>query len=697
MSFTLRSKLLIGFFMTIMLSIISVSVAMFVGTNKYSRALFETMSAARLQLIDDYMDAFVAEGMNNVQYLASLEMTRNSLGQLTKWFGPKAATSMGPDAASQLERKISQTFRLMATNHPSYAAVFLGSEEGGFVQYPADSMPRDYDPRKRPWYKMARTSSQKTVLSSAYMSTSGSAVSSMMTQVKDFSGKIVGVIGVDINLDTLTSLTSEMKLGRTGYIMLFEKDGTILSDPRHRELNFKKIEATPLTILRDLVRKNKGTFEITLDGTEKFVTVLTSKSTGWKLVYIIDRAEVFGASHSMFFTACIIACCLGVLVLVGVWFLSLNLVRPLNLLASSAERVAGGEFDALPEIKYFSGESLALYTSLKVMVEKLVNFIGLAEKKTQEAEEQTRIAREAARQVEETSREAAVAARQGRLEAADQLAGIAEIVASASEELSVQMEHCSGQSDNQTDRLTETATAIEEMNNTVLEVARNASMAANNTDKVKEEAEGGRTAVNNLVGAIKDVHEQSGSMAQKISDLGEKAESIGHIMTVITDIADQTNLLALNAAIEAARAGEAGRGFAVVADEVRKLAEKTMAATRDVGKATCEIQDETRTSIELMSVVGKTVERTNGLADKTKDALFAILDLVENTSDQVRNIATACEEQTATSEAIAQSVNSVNLVSDETSNIMSNARDAVADLARQTHEMAYVIEALKEG
>ncbi len=696
MSLTLKQKLFLSFFVAIALSVSSISISVFMGINVYSRASFKNTSATQLELIDAYINEIITEAMNNAKYLAALENSRQSAGHLGKFFGPGAITTIDPKAMDPVERDLFNTFKIMGQSHPAYGAIIIGSKEGGFMQYPAGTLPKGYDPRKRSWYTKTLSSSRDAELSSAYMTALGDPVTTITAPVRDTSGNPVGVVGMDINLNTLTALTAGLKLGRTGYIMLLEGDGTILSDPRHKKLDFKKAQESGITALEKMAHVDKGTFDSEIDGSKKLVTVRPSKSTGWKLVYIKDRAEVFESSKHMLTRSLLIGLAISILLLIGYWLLALNLLKPLNLLVSSTTRVAEGDFKALPNSRYFSGEFLTLHASIKKMIDKLVCFIGAAEEKAREAEEKSRQAEKATRRAEEAAREAAIATRRGRLEAADQLSGIAEIVASASEELSTQMDHCSSRSEDQAASLTETATAIDEMNSTVLEVARNASAAAQNADKARDEAEGGKNAVNTLVGSIKEVHEQSGNMAEKLSDLGEGAKSIGHIMNVISDIADQTNLLALNAAIEAARAGDAGRGFAVVADEVRKLAEKTMEATKDVGKATKKIQDETYSSIESMAVVGKTVECTNELADKAGEALFSILELVESTSDQVRNIATACEEQSATSEEIAKNVGSVNIVSDETSNIMSMARDAVDDLAKQTQKMTHLIETLKQ-
>ena len=168
-------------------------------------------------------------------------------------------------------------------------------------------------------------------------------------------------------------------------------------------------------------------------------------------------------------------------------------------------------------------------------------------------------------------------------------------------------------------------------------------------------------------------------------------------MNVISDIADQTNLLALNAAIEAARAGDAGRGFAVVADEVRKLAEKTMASTHDVGNAISAIQTSTAKSVEAMEVALRQVEVASGFAGQSGDALAHIVNSVELAADQVRAIATASEQQSATSDEINQTLVKINSISGQTASAMDEAAKAVTELTRQAQALSDLIAEMKRG
>ncbi len=272
---------------------------------------------------------------------------------------------------------------------------------------------------------------------------------------------------------------------------------------------------------------------------------------------------------------------------------------------------------------------------------------------------------------------------------------ISDRVSSASEELSAQVEQVSQGVEEQKARMGETATAMEEMNATVLEVAKNASNAAASADEAKREAENGAQVVEKAIAAINRVSELAQGLKENMHALGSKAESIGQVMNVISDIADQTNLLALNAAIEAARAGEAGRGFAVVADEVRKLAEKTMDATKEVGDAIGSIQAAAKQNIESMDVASKAVEEATSLAGDSGEVLEKIVQLSAETSNQIQNIATAAEEQSATSEEISRGVEEVNRIVGETAEAMIQSSQAVHELARMAAELRELIKELE--
>ncbi|CCO23356.1 methyl-accepting chemotaxis protein [Maridesulfovibrio hydrothermalis] len=247
----------------------------------------------------------------------------------------------------------------------------------------------------------------------------------------------------------------------------------------------------------------------------------------------------------------------------------------------------------------------------------------------------------------------------------------------------------------QTERSGQAATAMEEMNVTVLEVARHAQEAAEDADSARSQAAEGAKVVTEVVGSIAEVAEQAGSLKESMELLDERSESIGHVLSVIEDIADQTNLLALNAAIEAARAGEAGRGFAVVADEVRKLAEKTVQATTEVHKAVNGIQEGAKSNVRATEAAVSSVAKSTEMAGRSGEALDQIVAVAESTADRIRSIATASEQQSAASEEINQSTVEVNRISIETEQAMAESAEAITKLTRLAEDLSRIIREMQ--
>lgn len=230
------------------------------------------------------------------------------------------------------------------------------------------------------------------------------------------------------------------------------------------------------------------------------------------------------------------------------------------------------------------------------------------------------------------------------------------------------------------------ATAMEEMNAAVIEVARNSHSATEAARSARDIAAKGGDVVGQAINAMKDVAESTDVTGTTIKSLGKSSEEIGTIISVINDIADQTNLLALNAAIEAARAGEQGRGFAVVADEVRKLAERTTKATKEISEMINTIQDETTQAVSAMEEGTHKVENGVKLANEAGEALSQIVTGVEDVNDMIGQIATAAEEQSATAEEIARNMENISEAAQsnvDAINDVSSASGSVADIATE--------------
>jgi len=255
-------------------------------------------------------------------------------------------------------------------------------------------------------------------------------------------------------------------------------------------------------------------------------------------------------------------------------------------------------------------------------------------------------------------------------------------MASASEQLSASSEEMSKGVVSQSDRSTQIASAAHEMSQTVVEIARNASSIAASASGTANVAKEGEHIVDKSVSEVKDIAATVSESSKVMVSLGERSRQIGDIIRVISEIADQTNLLALNAAIEAARAGEQGKGFAVVADEVRKLAERTAKATSEIGSMIGAIQEEVQKSVTSMDEVSKMVGTGVEFSTQTGEALHKIVSSVSELQMMVQQIASATEEMSATSEQISGDIMAVANVSKETSTGSEQIAGASSEVAR---------------
>ncbi|GAB6125714.1 methyl-accepting chemotaxis protein [Humidesulfovibrio idahonensis] len=570
--------------------------------------------------------------------------------------------------------------------------------------------------RKGGWYLGPRETGKESVLDPFPYIVQGQKdwLTTISVPVKK-DGKFLGVSGTDLRLGFLQDLASNVNknlYGGKGEVLIISYDGLMVANSKDPKTIGEPAKAlfTNFQEVIDNVQSGKAKVELSkASGLMVAYAPISLGRTGkpWAVVIRLPADVVLADANALSADLTSRARMnalwqvgVGLLVALGgialLWVFAETLTKPLRMAAGFAEKVAGGDFNQKLDIKQ-EDEIGVLATALTSMVENLKGKIAEANQKSAEAAEQARLAGIATTEANEAKARAERAKAEGMMHAALQLEKVVEVVSSASEELSAQIEQSSRGTEVQSQRVGETATAMEEMNATVLEVAKNASQAAESSASARTKAINGAKIVSQVVAGINTMQTVSMTMKEDMNALGKQAEGIGQVMNVISDIADQTNLLALNAAIEAARAGDAGRGFAVVADEVRKLAEKTMVATKEVGEAISGIQHGTKKNLENVERAVSTVEQATGLARESGEALQEIVSLVEVATDQVRSIAAASEEQSAASEEINRSIEEINRISSETASAMNQSAQAVGEMASQAGNLRTLIEKMKSG
>ena len=517
-------------------------------------------------------------------------------------------------------------------------------------------------------------------------------------------GEYQGMIGIDLDVDTIAKRIRDLKVYNSGHASLITQGGYIVAHQNAVQVGKNIFDGTHnIDGLKGALQAGKSFLGVHRDEDGRtafcYYHPINFTLTGqiWYLCVTAPEDEVLAEATEISHITMAISALTLLLSLLVVFLVVRSSVKPLSVLADAARDIAGGNLKVEIKDERFGGEVKDLSSAIKNMVSSLVDSINHAEQLRVDAQAQTEKAQEATKEAEAMRVAAENAKREGMLDAAHRLEKVVRVVAEASERLSTKLEESQVGSQEQSTRLSETATAMEEMNHTVVEVARNASVASAVSANTKAKAEEGASIVLEAVHGIQHVQEVSIVLKDNMTQLAGQANSISEIMGVISDIADQTNLLALNAAIEAARAGEHGRGFAVVADEVRKLAEKTMASTIDVGKMVSTIQKSVKQSIEQVEQAVALIATATEQSNNSGSALRSIVALVENSADQVRIIAVASEQQSSTSEEINRAVGDINTISMQAAQVIQEAAHQVAELAVQATMLEQLVEEMKKS
>ena len=691
---SIRNKILLSLVLSIILTVGCISAIVFWQSHNRLTADYVVNANAQMQRMEEYIALFMDNAKRITGLLALNPEVRNASGKLTSYVDSGNVGQVPYADLPAAEQRILDEFKPFKQAFPFYDYIFLGTEDGGFGEIPDDpTLPAHYDPRTRPWYTLARNASAP-VVSPAYASANDVGVFSISAPVRDERNTFIGVVAVDVNVEILGKELASVHLGDSGHVIVIEPSGMIIADGDDPSRQYRQYNEVGLPGLESLYTVRDGVSDLDLKGDPHLAVVHTTRD-GWKIIMLIDRAALLHSAVSVLQTTVLVGVGIAiVLIFIGL-IMSRSIAAPISRLVNAATEVARGDFNAIPRDGAFSGELRELQRSMLAMVEQLSQYIRTANAKTEEAEVALAQGREALKAAEEAKKQAERARKEGVMQTAGRLAGIVRELSEVTETLAGMAKQVNTDSRLQQSRASETAAAMEAMNVTVAAVARNAADAADIAGQTRQEATSGRSLVGDVVSSISLLDKYASNMRSSMETLVGQVNDISEIMNVINEIADQTNLLALNAAIEAARAGEAGRGFAVVADEVRKLAEKTMQAIGKVGAAITAIQQGAETNNKAIQQSSGQVEHSTELANQAGSALEHIENMAAHTSDEISSIAAASERQSATSVEVTRHTEGVSQLAASVAESMERASATMGRLVGLTEELQRLIRELQ--
>ncbi|TWC29249.1 methyl-accepting chemotaxis sensory transducer with Cache sensor [Pseudomonas sp. SJZ079] len=637
----IKQKLTWAFAIIACVPIMLVAVMVIFNLRSDARSQFVDGSDREIRQVENAMQLFFDGISQNVEYLAKHPLITGIDGSLKQYVSADAASL----PLGEYGEQVLALFTRFAADHPGYAYITTGSIDGGYVSWPDDAKLSNYDPRKRPWYQTGMANPGKTVRTEAYAWAADNAVLvGSVRSVTNTLGNPGGVIGIDVSLNQLTNIVKEIKLGASGYLMLMENNGTVLVDPSQPEHNFKKLSELGGGYA-DLAKAQKGLVEVELNGERYMANVWPSERLGWRFIGLIRQDDVMSnVTHLTWIIVGMAALLALIFAFVGASFAGL-IVSPIRAVASGLEGIAQGEGDLTHSLTIRGQDETAQlagwFNQFLASIRQLILNIG-----------------QAAQQIHQTS--------------------------GTSAKVSGDMAEVAGRQRESVDMV---STAFHEMVATANEVARSCNQAAESADQGQRQAREGQQQIDSAVSSVEQLSREISQSAAAMQQLEQDNNNIQSILGTIRSIAEQTNLLALNAAIEAARAGEQGRGFAVVADEVRALAKRTADSTAEIDGLLSNLAQRTRQMAKQMHASLEVSQHTVTSINQASSRFDLIRESVDVIRDMNAQIATAAEEQHQVAEDINRHISQIHGDAQLAANLAESARGDSHSLANLSEEL----------
>ena len=575
---------------------------------------------------------------------------------------------MSPSKNGGVEEDIYYLFDDFAKTHPEVSYIYIGTKYGGMIQHPEGVVGSNYDPRERPFYEVALANEGQVVLTEPYYWEADDTINiGAVSTFNNSDGEFIGVLGIDIGLNSLTNLIKDITIGEEGFIILVDDQNNILAHPREASLTFENISALGVEELNSNLDQDSKAFEAVMNGEEYLFNTYKSAGTSWNFISVIPKSELEAQINQMYKQIITIIIVLLILISLLALFISKKISDPIIEATNFSKEIAAGNLNA-EKIKVKGNNELSILSeALNEMQEDLKDMISQI----------NNIALDLSSSSEELS-----ASGEGLEDSAEKVGESIEQVASGAEEQSAQTE--------------ESTALVSELSKEIDNIDKMSKNMKTETKVVMENIEEGSVSMDTSIDQIESVNQNTAEVSDSIGELGILSEEIGNIVNLINGIASQTNLLALNAAIEAARAGEAGRGFSVVADEIRNLAEESSKATEKIEELIKDIQEGVDNSVGKMNETEEVVQSSVDVIEKTKLSFDKVKEVSMKLSQIIENIDLKTNKVNTKGKEVAEIINQIASVSEESAQRSEEVASYSQEQLNSTKEVVRSAKTLAE-